>query len=324
MGGDFEAVASANRKKAQWFFVATAGAKKMTIKHQGEPAIEVEASTQEEMEKAFTANTFPLYGALDGETFGKYMEAGNGMVWTLLEMTADNVSEKVEESREMMTAIAKELSEDKYSVSHTNTVEFKKVLESMFGITSFPKIVVQTKCGDKKNFIYDGEMTKEGIMGFVTKVKTGEIKPNLKSEEPPEEPQADPVKVITGKTVESLVFDDQRDVLLEIYAPWCGHCKKLEPEYIKVGKKVEKEGFGDILRIAKMDGTLNDSPVDSLSWSGFPTLYYVKAGEKTPMKYEGGRDAKGIWKWIKKNHSKAEEIKEKIAAKQKAAPKEEL
>merc|ERR1712085_133099 len=108
-------------------------------------------------------------------------------------------------------------------------------------------------------------------------------------------------------------FDDERDVLLEIYAPWCGHCKKLE-----------QEGFGDILRIAKMDGTLNDSPVDSLSWSGFPTLYYVKAGEKTPMKYEGGRDAKGIWKWIKKNHSKAEEIKEKIAAKQKAAPKEEL
>lgn len=158
-------------------------------------------------------------------------------------------------------------------------------------------------------------------MGFINKVKSGEIKPNLKSEEPPAEPQTDPVKVVVGKNLESLVFSETKDVLLEVYAPWCGHCKKLEPEYIKVGKKVQKEGFEDIMTIAKMDGTTNDSPVDSISWSGFPTIYYVKAGDRTPMKYEGARDAKGIWKWIKKNHSKADVIKEKIAAK--TAKKEE-
>jgi len=109
---------------------------------------------------------------------------------------------------------------------------------------------------------------------------------------------------------------------------WCGHCKKLEPEYIKVGKKVIKEGFESILTIAKMDGTLNDSPVDSIEWTGFPTMYYIKAGEKEPVKYDGGRDAKGIWKWIKKNHSKADVIKAKIDAKktekEEEKPKEEL
>lgn len=75
-----------------------------------------------------------------------------------------------------------------------------------------------------------------------------------------------------------------------------------------------------------MDGTTNDSPVDSISWSGFPTIYYVKAGEKEPVKYDGGRDAKGIWKWIKKNHSKADIIKERLAAKKekKDEKKEEL
>merc|ERR1712096_55598 len=108
------------------------------------------------------------------------------------------------------------------------------------------------------------------------------------------------------------VFDADKDVLLEVYAPWCGHCKKLEPEYIKVGKKVIKEGFEDILTIAKMDGTANDSPVDSIEWSGFPTIYYVKAGSDKPEKVESARDAKGIWSYIKQNHSKKDELIKKL------------
>jgi thiol-disulfide isomerase/thioredoxin len=31
--------------------------------------------------------------------------------------------------------------------------------------------------------------------------------------------------VVTGNTVESIVKDASKDVLLEVYAPWCGHCK---------------------------------------------------------------------------------------------------
>jgi len=75
-----------------------------------------------------------------------------------------------------------------------------------------------------------------------------------------------------------------------------------------------------------MDGTKNDSPVESISWSGFPTIYYVKAGSSAPMKYDGARDAQGMWKWIKTNHSKADVIKEKQAAKgeKKEDKKEEL
>lgn len=41
----------------------------------------------------------------------------------------------------------------------------------------------------------------------------------------PEEPTEGGVTVVVGNTVESIVLDPTKDVLLEVYAPWCGHCK---------------------------------------------------------------------------------------------------
>lgn len=86
------------------------------------------------------------------------------------------------------------------------------------------------------------------------------------------------------QTVDTIVKDTARDVLLEVYAPWCGHCKQLDPIYKKLAKRFKKV---DSVVIAKMDGTENEHP--DVEVKGFPTIYFFPAGEEQkPIAFEGG------------------------------------
>ena len=47
-----------------------------------------------------------------------------------------------------------------------------------------------------------------------------------------------PPQVVVGKNFVEVVNNDLEDVLLEFYAPWCGHCKALAPKLEELGEKV--------------------------------------------------------------------------------------
>ena len=45
------------------------------------------------------------------------------------------------------------------------------------------------------------------------------------------------VKVVVASTFDEIVNDPTKDVLIEFYAPWCGHCKSLAPKYEELATK---------------------------------------------------------------------------------------
>lgn len=296
---------------AVFHFVETDADEEIYIQHKGEDSIVASEDEKKDLKGFITNNGLPKFGVLDGETYGKYMASGKGLVWVLLNIDASSdLPGSVEKVRPTFLALSKKFS--KFNFAYIDTITFKAAVENMLGVSSFPALAVNLKAGDKKKFIFSGELTEEACGQFLGDVEAGKIEPTLKSEEVPESNE-EPVRVVVGKTLKDEVFQSGKDVLFEVYAPWCGHCKKLAPEYEKVAQKVVKEGLGDLISIAKMDGTTNDSPVDSITWEGFPTLYYIKAGTTEPIPFTGGRDAKSIWKWITNNHSQSEVVKQRVA-----------
>uniref|UniRef100_A0AAR2M4R0 protein disulfide-isomerase n=1 Tax=Pygocentrus nattereri TaxID=42514 RepID=A0AAR2M4R0_PYGNA len=179
--------------------------------------------------------------------------------------------------------------------------EFQEELEEEFGLGlsdggELPVITIRTRAGHK--YIMQEEFTRDGksLENFLEDYFAGRLKRYVKSEPIPESNDG-PVKVLVADTFEEIVNNPEKDVLVEFYAPWCGHCKNLEPKYTELGEKLS--GNPNIV-IAKMDATANDVP-PNYDVQGFPTIYFAPAGQKDqPRKYEGGREVIDFISYLKK------------------------
>ena len=137
------------------------------------------------------------------------------------------------------------------------------------------------------------DATTEAISTFVGSYLDGSIKPHMNSEEVPDDWDATPVKTLVGKNFMEVALDNSKDVFVEFYAPWCGHCKALTPIWDQLGEAFEPLG----VVVAKMDATVND--VDAVNIESFPTLVLFPKGEDTErVDCDAERDLSSLATWL--------------------------
>ncbi|KAM3624465.1 uncharacterized protein V6R79_023896 [Siganus canaliculatus] len=145
----------------------------------------------------------------------------------------------------------------------------------------------------KKYAIASEDLTTEALTKLCQEVVDGTAEPYLKSQDVPEDWDKEPVKVLVGKNFESVALDETKNVLVEFYAPWCGHCKELAPIWDQLG---EKYADSEDIIIAKMDATANE--VEGLDVESYPTIKYFPAEGKEAIIYNGKRDLETFSKFL--------------------------
>jgi len=201
--------------------------------------------------------------------------------------------------RNRVLKVAKDFSGFNFAVSDKS--DFQHEL-SEFGLdhVAGDKPVVTARVGGLKYKMTE-EFSMETLKDFLTQLEAGNVEPWIKSEAVPDN-SANDVKVAVAKNFDELVTKSEKDVLVEFYAPWCGHCKKLAPIYDELGEAMRDEN----VEIVKMDATANDVP-PQFDVRGFPTIFWLPKGSKTPTSYNGGREKDDFIKYIAENAS--EELK---------------
>lgn len=262
---------------------------------------------QEDIAEFVSANSKPLVMTFSQD---KAPQIFGGDVKEHVLVFADVSQDYLETLKEALTEPAKA---NKGKLLHVVIPSTESRIVDYFGLKEgdFPAIVVVNMGGSMKKFQFDyksddlvakiaSDLPKD-LLAFEERYFAGELKPTLKSAEPVDDSD-EAVKILAGKEFNDRVINNEKDVLVEFYAPWCGHCKALAPKYEELA-----ESFADVdsIVIAKMDATENEIDHPNVDVKGFPTLLFFPAKDKqNPVVYDGARDVEGMTEFLKKNAQK--------------------
>lgn len=253
-----------------------------------------EAFGDEAITKFIKTASTPLIGEIGPETYGGYISAGLPLAYIFAETP---------EERTKLAEALKPVAE-----KHRGKVNMAVIDAKSFGAhagnlnlptDSFPSFAIQDTVKNQKYPFEGSDLSAKKIGAFVEKYVSGKLDPSIKSEPIPEK-QEGPVMTVVANNYKEIVLDDKKDVLVEFYAPWCGHCKALAPNYEKLAKMyTDVEDFNSKVTIAKIDATVNDVPDDI---SGFPTIkLYPAGGKDSPVEYAGSRTIEDLANFVRDN-----------------------
>merc|ERR1711878_213406 len=256
-------------------------------------AVLTEGLTEEAVAKFVTSESLPLVIDFNHETAQKIF---SGEVKSHFLLFSSAKADDHEDKLSILRDMAKKNKGNMLFVTiNTDEEDHKRILE-FFGIVdselpTFRAIRLGEEMAKFKP--EDDKFDAENVEKFVTDFLDGKLKQHLMSEEIPEDWDKEPVKVLVGKNFHDVAMNAEKDVLVEFYAPWCGHCKQLAHIWDKLGEKFADSA--DIV-IAKMDSTANE--LEDIKIQGFPTIKLFHKGDNKVVDYNGERTLEGFVKFL--------------------------
>lgn len=180
--------------------------------------------------------------------------------------------------------------------------ERAKEVESDFGLeVAASKSIVAGIRSDNVYYSMTEPFSFDALSSFLQRFLRGEIEGKEKVAAKPDMSdswEGSEVVPLTTESAASEIFGEE-DVMVEFYAPWCGHCQALKPEY----KQAAAHFKGDRgVKFLAMDATAQTVP-SQFTVEGYPTLYFVQAGSTTPQSYDGDRTAEAMIAFVKQHRT---------------------
>ena len=179
------------------------------------------------------------------------------------------------------TEAAKILRDEKIALAKIDGSKYSDFARS-HQVEGYPTLFVYVN-GTKME--YDSPRTAQAVIDHMRTVAD----PNYK---PPEET----VYTLTETNFDSTLVSESL-ILVEFYAPWCGHCKKIKPEYERAARRLAQ--LQKPIKLAKVDATVEKELASRFDVKGYPTLIIFRNGGLKRQPYKGPRDENGIVQYMK-------------------------
>ncbi|XP_054819499.1 protein disulfide isomerase-like 2-3 [Prosopis cineraria] len=165
-----------------------------------------------------------------------------------------------------------------------------QALAQEYGIRGFPTIKVFAP--GKQPVDYQGARDVKPIAEFALQQIKALLKERLSGKATGgsgEKSESSASVELNSRNFDELVLKSKELWIVEFFAPWCGHCKKLAPEWKKAANNLQGK-----VKLGHVDCDAEKSLMSRFNVQGFPTILVFGADKDIPIPYEGARTASAI------------------------------